>query len=91
MTLRTTAVLIGCVRAASGAMGVAGVRRATVHASASSAAKPAVLWLHGLGDTGAGWQGAFGPLAFWVLLGQVPESSRLGLVGEVAMTTITKA
>ena len=63
MTLRTTAVLIGCVRAASGAMGVAGVRRATVHASASSAAKPAVLWLHGLGDTGAGWQGAFGPLA----------------------------
>ena len=26
-------------------------------------AKPAVLWLHGLGDTGAGWQGAFGPLA----------------------------
>ena len=29
MTLRTTAVLIGCVRAASGAMGVAGVRRAT--------------------------------------------------------------
>ena len=53
MTLRTTAVLIGCVRAASGAMGVAGVRRATVHASASSAAKPAVLWLHGLGDTGA--------------------------------------
>lgn len=63
MTLRTTAVLIGCVRAASGALGVAGVRRATVHASASSAAKPAVLWLHGLGDTGAGWQGAFGPLA----------------------------
>ena len=25
--------------------------------------KPAVLWLHGLGDTGAGWKGAFGPLA----------------------------
>ena len=62
MTLRA-AVLIGCVRAATGAMGVRGVRRATVHASASSAAKPAVLWLHGLGDTGAGWQGAFGPLA----------------------------
>ena len=62
MTLRA-AVLIGCVRAASGAMGVRGVRRATVHASAASAAKPAVLWLHGLGDTGAGWQGAFGPLA----------------------------
>jgi predicted esterase len=61
MALRA-AVLIGCVRAATGAMGVRGVRRATVHASASSAAKPAVLWLHGLGDTGAGWQGAFGQL-----------------------------
>lgn len=24
--------------------------------------KPAVLWLHGLGDTGSGWKGAFGPL-----------------------------
>jgi len=24
---------------------------------------PAVLWLHGLGDTGAGWEGAFGALA----------------------------
>ena len=62
MTLGT-AVLIGCVRAATGAMGVRGVRHATIHASASSTAKPAVLWLHGLGDTGAGWQGAFGPLA----------------------------
>eukprot|EP00316_Scyphosphaera_apsteinii_P013303 CAMPEP_0119327682 /NCGR_PEP_ID=MMETSP1333-20130426/71432_1 /TAXON_ID=418940 /ORGANISM="Scyphosphaera apsteinii, Strain RCC1455" /LENGTH=216 /DNA_ID=CAMNT_0007336347 /DNA_START=126 /DNA_END=776 /DNA_ORIENTATION=+ len=28
----------------------------------AASAKPAVLWLHGLGDTGAGWQGAFGPL-----------------------------
>ena len=62
MTLRA-AVLIGCVRAASGAMSVRGVRRATIHASASSATKPAVLWLHGLGDTGAGWQGAFGSLS----------------------------
>ena len=25
--------------------------------------KPSVLWLHGLGDTGSGWRGAFGPLA----------------------------
>ena len=25
--------------------------------------RPAVLWLHGLGDTGAGWKGAFGPLS----------------------------
>ena len=24
---------------------------------------PDVLWIHGLGDTGAGWEGAFGPLA----------------------------
>lgn len=29
----------------------------------STAMMPAVLWLHGLGDTGAGWEGAFGALA----------------------------
>jgi len=39
------------------------VPRAAGIASSAASAKPAVLWLHGLGDTGAGWQGAFGPLA----------------------------
>ena len=34
--------------------------RARAYASAAAASsRPAVLWLHGLGDTGAGWQGAF--------------------------------
>lgn len=31
-------------------------------AHARRAMKPSVIWLHGLGDTGAGWRGAFGPL-----------------------------
>ena len=64
MTLRTT-LLIGCVRAAAGVVSARGGRRPAARgfASMSDTAKPAVLWLHGLGDTGAGWQGAFGPLA----------------------------
>ena len=28
----------------------------------STSSLPAVLWLHGLGDSGSGWKGAFGPL-----------------------------
>ena len=46
---------------------VAGVKKrvsaACVRLSSTMSKSGAVLWLHGLGDTGAGWEGAFGALA----------------------------
>lgn len=64
--LARTAVILGCFRGASAihlaSTASAHLRRTSRSHVTAAATKPAVLWLHGLGDTGAGWQGAFGKL-----------------------------